>query len=96
MKFIWWKLKISYHTVLPILVGIVQLLFAICFSIPSYVHQQLDSLDCQNFVHYNSLVFFLPILGPLLVQGFIFERGPTIFKIVSEYNLCRCVHIKVH
>jgi hypothetical protein len=23
---------------------------------------------------------FLPILGTLLVQGFIFERGPTIFK----------------
>ncbi len=34
------------------------LLFAICFCIPSYVHQQLLSLDCQNFVHYISLVFF--------------------------------------
>jgi hypothetical protein len=56
-------------------------LFAICFCIPSYVHQQLLSLDCQNFVHYNSLVL-LPILGTLLVKGFIFERGPTIFKIV--------------
>jgi hypothetical protein len=29
--------------------------------------------DCQNFVHYKSLVF-LPILGTLLVQGFSFER----------------------
>jgi hypothetical protein len=45
-------------TILPILIGIVQLLFAICFCIHSYVHQQLLSLDCQNFVHYNSLVFF--------------------------------------
>jgi hypothetical protein len=80
---------------MPILVGIVQLLFANCFCIPSYVHQRLHSLDCQNFVHHNSLVFLL-ILGPLLVQGFIFERGPTIYKIVSEYNLYRCVHIKVH
>jgi hypothetical protein len=48
------------------------------FPIPSYVHQQLLSLYCQNFVHFNSLVF-LPILGILLVQGFIFERWPTIF-----------------
>ncbi len=58
------------------------LLFAICFSIPSYVHQQLHSLDCQKFGHHNSLEFFLPIMGPLLVQGLIFERGPTIFKMV--------------
>jgi hypothetical protein len=64
---------------LPIvyIVGIVQLLLAICFCIPSYVHQQLHSHDCHN-----SVVFFLPILGPLLLQGFIFERGPTIFNIV--------------
>ncbi len=67
----------SYHT--AILIGILKLLFAICFIIPSYVQQQLLSLDCQNFVHYNSLVL-LPILGTLLVQGFIFERGPIIFK----------------
>jgi hypothetical protein len=72
----------SYHTAYPTVVGIVQLLFALCFRIPSYVHQQLHSLDCQNFVHHNSLEFFLPILGTLLVLGFIFERGPTIFKIV--------------
>ncbi len=37
------------------------------------MQQQLLSLDCQNFVHYKSLVF-LPILGTLLVQGFSFER----------------------
>ncbi len=44
-----WK----WVTILPILVGIVnvQLLFAIGFFIPSYVHQQLHSLDCQNFIH---------------------------------------------
>jgi hypothetical protein len=56
---------------MPILIGILKLLFAICFCIPSCVHQQLLSLDCQNFVHYNSLVFFT-YLGTLLVQGFDF------------------------
>jgi hypothetical protein len=48
--------------ILPILIGIVQLLFAICFCIPSNVHQQLLLLDCQNFVHYSvqlSSVFYL-------------------------------------
>jgi hypothetical protein len=49
-----WK----WVTILPTLVVIFHLLFAICFSIPSYVHQQLHSLNCQNFLHYNSLVFF--------------------------------------
>jgi hypothetical protein len=51
-----WK----WVTILPILVGIVQLLFAISFCIPSYVHQHLHSLDSKNFVHHNSLVFFYP------------------------------------
>jgi hypothetical protein len=46
----------SYHA--AYLIGILKLLFAICFCIPSYVQQQLLSLDCQNVVHYNSLVFF--------------------------------------
>jgi hypothetical protein len=46
----------SYHTAYPN--WVLKLLFAICFCIPSYVQQQLLSLDCQNFVHYNSLVFF--------------------------------------
>ncbi len=54
-------------------------MFAICFCIPSYAHQQLHSLDCPNFVYHNSLVFFT-YLGALLVQGLIFERGPTIYK----------------
>jgi hypothetical protein len=48
---------------LPILIGIGQLLFAICFCIPSNVNQQLLLLDCQNFVHYNSLVFFTYLLN---------------------------------
>ena len=76
--------------ILPIVVGIVQLLFAICFSIPSYVHQQLHSLDCQKFGHHNSLVFFLPILGPLLVQGFILNSGPTVFKLFKN-TICKGV-----
>ncbi len=74
-----WK----WVTILPILIRIVQLLFAICYCVPSYMHQQLLSLYCKNFVHYNSLVFF-PILGTLLVQGFNFERGPTILKLFNN------------
>ncbi len=60
-------------------------------------HQQLHSLDCQKIRHttlYCSV--FLPILGPLLVQGFILERGPTIFKLFKNTICNRCVHIKVH
>ncbi len=30
------------------------------------------------------------------MQGFIFERGPTIFKVFKEHNLNRFVQIKVH
>ncbi len=84
----------SYHTSYPNWDSLAVVCH--CFCIPSYVHQQLFSLDCQNLQYYNSLVFFLPILGTPLVQGFIFERGPTIFKIVKEHNLYMCVHIKVH
>jgi hypothetical protein len=58
MKFIWWKLKMSYHIAYPSWDCPAELLFAICFFFPSYGHQQLHSLDCQNFVHYNSLIFF--------------------------------------
>jgi hypothetical protein len=58
-------------TKMSILVGIVQLLFAICFCIPSYVHQQLHLLDCQNFVHYNSLALFT-YLGTSPGAGFHF------------------------
>jgi hypothetical protein len=42
MIFIWWKLKMSYC--------LSQLGFSSCFYIPSSVHQQLLSLDYQNFV----------------------------------------------
>ncbi len=30
------------------------------------------------------------------MHGFIFERGPTIFKVFKEHNLYRFVQIKVH
>jgi hypothetical protein len=73
MEFIWGKLKMSYHII------VVQLLFAIYFCVPSYVHQQLHSLDCQKFLHHNSLVFFT-YLRTLLVQGFIFERDLQMSK----------------
>ena len=76
----------SYLCLLSILVEIDQLLSAIFFHIPSYVHQQLHSLDCQNFVRYNSLIFFT-YLWTSHGAGFHFERGPTIFKIVQEDNL---------
>ncbi len=91
MKLIWWKLKMSYH-ILSILVGMVQLLSAICFCLSSYVQQQLHSLGCQTFVHYNSLVFFLPISGPLIVQGFIFE-GDLQFTNFFKKKICE-VHWK--
>ncbi len=69
----------SYHTAYPNwdCPGVV------CFCIPLYVHQQLLSHDCQYFAHIT-LQCFLPILGTLLVQGFIFERGPTIFKMLKN------------
>jgi hypothetical protein len=80
MKFIWWKLKMSYHTTYPSW----DCLAVVC-------HRFLYSFICapttaftwlSKFYTYNSLVFFLSIQGPLLVQGFIFERGPPIFKTV--------------
>ncbi len=77
MIFIWWKLKIV--TLLPILIGILQLLFAICFCIPTYLHQQLLSLDCQNFVHHNSLVFFT-YLGNAPGVRFHFWKGTYTFQ----------------
>jgi hypothetical protein len=60
----------SYHTAYPNWDS--QAVFAICFCIPSYVQQQqLLSLDCQNFVQYNSLVFFT-YLGNSPGAGFQF------------------------
>ncbi len=47
------------------------------------MHQELLSLDCQNFLHYNSSVF-LPILETLLVQGFIFERDLQLSKLFKN------------
>ncbi len=70
-----WK----WVTILPILIGILQLLFAICFCIPSYVHQQLLSLDCQNFVPYNSLEFFT-CLGNSPGAGFHFWKRTYNFQ----------------
>jgi hypothetical protein len=68
--------------ILPFLIGIVELLLAISFCIPSYVHQQLLSLDCQNFVHCNSLVFFT-YLGNSPGAGFSFSlQVPSILSIL--------------
>jgi hypothetical protein len=80
-----WK----WVTILSTLVWMVHLLFTICFCISSYVHQQLHSLDCQNFVHHNSLVIFTYLRKPDRA-GFHFWRGPTIF------NYLRRQFVKVH
>ncbi len=51
-----WK----WVTILPILIEILKLFFAICFCIHSYVHQQLFSLDCLKFCSSQlSSVFYL-------------------------------------
>ncbi len=80
MKFIWWKLKMSYHTAYPswdrpVVVCVCHLfLFSFCTN------------NCIHFIvkilYMTALQCFLPILGPFLMQGFIFEKGPTIYKIV--------------
>ncbi len=72
-------LKMSYYTVYPI-VGIVQLVFAICFC-TLFLHQ------CTNnciplivkivYITHNSLVFFT-YLWISHSTGFHFSRGPTI------------------
>ncbi len=72
-------------TILPILVGIVQLSFAICFCIPPYVDQQLHSLDCQKFGHHNSLVFFT-YFRTSPGEGFHFWKG--------TYNFQNCLRIQ--
>ncbi len=46
------------------------------------IHLIVKSLDI------TTLWCFLPILGPLLVQGFILERGPTIFKLFKN-TICK-------
>ncbi len=94
MKFIWWKLKMSYRAACPswdcpAVVCHLFLYLFMCSPTTAFT-------DCQKFGHHNSLVFFTYLGTSLLVQGFSFERGHTIFKIVKEYNLYRCVYIKVH
>ena len=78
-----WK----WVTILPILIGIFKLLFAICFCIPSYVHQQLLSLDCQYFVHYKSLVFFT-YLRNCPGAGFHFWQGTYNFSTFLKNTIC--------
>ncbi len=77
-----WK----WVTILSILVGMVQLLSVIC-CISSYVHQQLHSLDCQHFVHYNSLILFTYLRTPH-GAGFHFWRW--------QFVRVQYVHSKVH
>ena len=83
-----WK----WVTILPILIGIVQLLFAICFCIPSYVHQQLLSLDCQN-LQLSSVLYLSWELSLCRVSSL---KGDIQFSKLFKDNLYRCVHIKVH
>jgi hypothetical protein len=67
--------------------GLSQLLFAICFSIPSYVHQQLHSVDCQNFVHYNSLGFFY-LSWDLSWCRVSFLKGDLQFSKLFKNTIC--------
>ncbi len=79
------------HCTLPgprhILIGILKLLFAICFCIPSYAHQQLLSLDYQNFVHYNSLVFFY-LSWELSWCRFSLLKGDLQFSKIFKNTIC--------
>ncbi len=75
-----WCMSSSYHTAYP------------NWDCPADVcHLFLFSFICapttaftwlSKFCTLQLYSVFLPILGTLLVQGFIFERGPTIVKIV--------------
>ncbi len=73
-----WK----WVTILSILIGILHLLSAICFCISSYVHQQLNSLDCQHFVHYISLVLFTFLRTP---------NGCRVSFLKGTYNFQNCL-----
>ncbi len=79
-----WK----WVTILHILIGIVQLLFGIC--IPSYVHKQLLSLDCQNLVNYNSLMFFYPS-WELSWCRVSFLKGDLQFSTFFKNTICKGV-----
>ncbi len=65
-----WK----WVTILSIPVGSVQMLSDSCFCIPSYVIQQLHSLDCHNFVHVNSQVIFYSSLHLSWCRVSFFKR----------------------
>jgi hypothetical protein len=73
-----WK----WVTMLPILIGIVQLLFSICFCIPSYVHQ-----------HHISLVFFYPSWD-LSWCRVSFLKGDLQFSKLFKNAIC--IDVKVH
>ena len=80
MKFIWWKLKMSYHTAYPSwdCPAVVCHLF-----LYSFIYAPTTSFTWLSKIWTSQLSsVFLTILGPLLVQGFIFEKGPTIFKFL--------------
>ncbi len=62
-------------------VGIVQLLFAICFCISSHVPTTAFTW-LFKFCTWQLSSIFLPISQPLMVQGFIFDRGLLIFESV--------------
>ncbi len=78
-----WK----WVTILPILIGILMLLFSICFCIPSHVKQQLLSLDCQNFVRYSSLVFFY-LSWELSLCRVSFLKGDLQFSKNFKNTIC--------
>ncbi len=70
--------------ILPILIGILKLLFAICFWIPSYVHQEL---------------LFFTYLETLLAQDFIFERDLQFSKFLKNticIGLCKLKYTEKH
>jgi hypothetical protein len=84
-----WKLV----TILPILIGILkQLLFAICFCIPSYVHQQRFHLIIKILYIQLSGVF-LPILGTHLVQGFILKGDLQFLKFLKKTVHWKTFHL---
>ena len=62
-------------------------MFAICFCIPSYVHQQLLSLDFQYFVHYKSLVFFY-LSSELSWCRVSFLKGDLQFSKILKNTIC--------
>ncbi len=58
--------------------------FLRCMCTNNCIHLIVKSLDI------TTLYCFLPIVRTLLVQGFILERGPTIFKLFKN-TICKGV-----